>query len=190
MSEIILYPTETVYALGVNPLDQSAWEALCALKQRSSEQPASWLVRDVVDIEKYAEVDEVARNIIEAFLPGPLTLILPAKASVPAFAQTASGTVSFRISADPVAQKLIAEHMREHNAPLTCTSANVHGLPTMPDTQSILEQFAGASQQVTRVIADGARVATPSTVLEVVNGEVQIIRPGSLTQAEIEAALR
>jgi len=189
MSEIILYPTETVYALGVNPLDREAWRALCQLKQRSDSQPASWLVRDIEDIQKYAEVGEVAARLVHKCLPGSITLVLPAKKTVPRWAQSASGMVSFRMSPDTDAQALIAEYAKEHDAPLTCTSANVHGLPTAPDVAGILSQFGDAASAITTVIDGGVRRETPSTVVAVHNEKLTILRVGPISAEELAAAL-
>jgi L-threonylcarbamoyladenylate synthase len=189
MSEIILYPTETVYALGVNPLDKKAWRALCKLKQRSDNQPASWLVRDIEDIKKYAEVGDVATRLVETCLPGPITLVLPAKKTVPDWALSDSGMVSFRMSPDPKAQELIAEYMKKHHAPLTCTSANVHGLPTASDVTGILSQFGKAASLITTTIDGGERREMVSTVIAVQNEKLMILRVGPVSIEQLAAAL-
>jgi L-threonylcarbamoyladenylate synthase len=189
MLEIILYPTETVYALGVNPLDKAAWQALCDLKQRSDNQPTSWLVRDIEDIKQYAEVGDVATRLIEKCLPGPVTLVLPAKKNVPIWAQSASGMVSFRISPDTNAQELTAQYMKKNDAPLTCTSANIHGLPTAPDVTGILNQFGKSSHLITTVVDGGERRGMASTVVAVQNNQLQILRVGPVSVEELAAAL-
>jgi len=189
MTEIILYPTETVYALGVNPLDEKAWRALCKLKQRSDNQPASWLVRGIEDMKKYAEVGEVATRLVEKCLPDPITLVLPAKETVPDWARSATGMVSFRMSPDPKAQELIASYFKEHNAPLTCTSANIHGLPTAPGVAGILSQFGKAASLITTTIDGGKRVETPSTVVAVQNEKLMILRVGPVSIETLAAAL-
>lgn len=180
MSEIILYPTETVYALGVNPFDKKAWEELCALKGRSGEQAVSWLVRDVADIEKYAVITPKARELIEKYLPGPLTIILAAKSTVPKAAQALDGTVSFRISPDKKAQNLIAGYMKNHGVPLTCTSANIHGMPTPPTPREIITQFGKTADNITQIIDDGPRSGKPSTLVRVVDDSVTVLRQGEI----------
>ena len=189
MREIILYPTETVYALGVNPLDKDAWHALCTLKQRSDSQPSSWLVRGIEDMKRYAHVGEVATRLVQACLPGPVTLVLPAKNTVPVWAQSASGMVSFRMSSDKQAQELIAQYYTKHDAPLTCTSANIHGVATAPDVTGILSQFGKAANTITTVIDGGTRVETPSTVVAVQNDKLSILRVGPVSIEELAAAL-
>lgn len=180
MSEIILYPTETVYALGVNPLDEAAWQALCELKERAVTQSASWLVRSKADIAKYAEVNDEAERLIDAYLPGPLTIVLPAKPQLQNAAIQPDGTIGFRISSDPVAQSLINEYMATYDAPLTCTSANVHGQPTLPTPAEILKQFDDKQKHITRVVDDGPRTGVASTVVKVSEGKVEILRQGSV----------
>lgn len=180
MSEIILYPTETIYALGVDPFNELAWLDLCALKGRDTEQTASWLVRNIEDIERYAELPEIARKIAEDYLPGPLTLILKAKDIVPDWARGPLDTVSFRVSSDPAAEALINEHMALHDAPLTCTSANVHGLDTAPTPKEIKEQFGPRAEAITRTIDDDVRYGMPSTVVRVLGDQVEVLREGTI----------
>jgi L-threonylcarbamoyladenylate synthase len=180
MSEIILYPTETIYALGVNPFDRVAWQALCDLKGRSGQQSASWLVRSVVDIERYAEVTPLAYEFMEKYLPGPLTIILKAKPSVPKALQALDGTVSFRISSDKIAQELIENYMSKYNAPLTCTSANVHGELPKQTPSEILLQFKDRAKMITKIIDDGPRAAEASTIVRLVGEYKTILRQGPI----------
>lgn len=185
MSEIILYPTETIYGLGVNALDEQAHAALNSLKGDRSGKWPSWLVRNSDDIVRYAEVSSTAQKIIDAFLPGSLTLVLPAKDTVPLFRQGPAKEVSFRISSDPVAQTVILEYMSEYDAPLTCTSANVSGQPTKETPQEILQQFGEKASMVTKVVDDGPRHGLASTVVRVVGDEVKVLREGAVSEADI-----
>lgn len=181
MSEIILYPTETVYGLGVNAFDTGAWQQLCILKGRDAAQTASWLVRSVADIERLAVLTPAARQLAEQYLPGPLTLVLEAKETVPVYCRAADGTVSFRISSDSLAQALIVEFMEKYGAPLTCTSANVHGEPSEKTAEQILKQFGERAEMITQVVDGGVRDGQPSTVVRCVGEEVEVLRQGSIT---------
>ena len=180
MSEIILYPTETIYALGVNAFDSEAWKALCALKNRNVTQSSSWLVRSISDIEEWAVVTKEAQALIEEHLPGPLTLVLKAKNTVPTHAQAADGTVSFRISSDPVAVLLIRDYMSKHEVPLTCTSANVHGLETGATVREILTQFSESANKITKIVDDGVRRSEASTIVRCLGTTVEILRHGAV----------
>jgi L-threonylcarbamoyladenylate synthase len=184
MSEIILYPTETVYALGVNPFDREAWDALCELKGRHGDQTASWLVPSIEDIAFYAEVTPEAKKLIEQYMPGPFTIVLKANSFIPRSMQALDGTVSFRVSSDPVAQQMIEDYMAINNVPLTCTSANVHGQPTMITPQIIAEQFGDKVHMITKIIDDGPRLGTPSTIVRCVDDTVSVLRQGSITLGE------
>lgn len=179
---MLLYPTETIYALGVNALDKDAVGALFAFKGRDVGKSASWLVRGVADIEKYAVLSNTARSVAKRYLPGPLTLVLPARYIVPEFRREPDGEVSFRISSDPIAQKVIADFMAEHDAPLTCTSANVAGLPTCDTPAEIVEQFTEAGRDVDQLdIVDGAeRTGEGSTVVRIIDDQIEVLRQGSI----------
>ena len=182
---IILYPTETLYALGLNARDEVSMQKLFALKGRDGNKPASWLMRSVEDIEQYAEVGEKAAKIAKRFLPGPLTLVLKCRDSIPMWATAEDGTIGFRISSDQHAQKLIADYMEEHDAPLTCTSANVSGAPALQTPIEILQQFGPNAKEITKIIDGGPRKSLASTIVRVVDEEVAILREGSISEEEI-----
>ena len=176
-SDIILYPTETVYGLGVDARDERALSRLYELKGRETTKEVSWLVRNLEDLEHYALLNETARVIAEQFLPGPLTLVLPLR--------NADRNVGFRISNDPYAQRL-AEEVR---IPITCTSANISGMETCITPAEILTQFGEKANMITRVIDDGPRTGSPSTVVRVVGGTPEILREGSISKSAIIAAI-
>ncbi len=179
---MILYPTETVYGLGVPVFDIGALEDLYMLKRRPEQKSVSWLVRNIDDIERYAECGSVAKKIAERFLPGPLTLVLPLRKEILYKNSFLVETVGFRISSDVIAEKLVRDFMLEHHMPLTCTSANVSGMPTEPTPQEILLQFGARALQIDTVIDDGPRTGVPTTVVSVIDDTVQIIREGPITK--------
>lgn len=176
MPQVILYPTETVYGLGVNPFDINAWRLMCDIKGRSDTKPASWLVTDVATIYHYAVVPAYAEPLLEEHLPGPLTVIFRAKQSVPEYAQATDGTVSFRVSSDPVAQALIDR--LDH--PLTCTSANLAGKDPETTPEAILKQLGQEAALITEVYDDGPRSGTPSTVVRCVGSSPEVLREGAI----------
>jgi L-threonylcarbamoyladenylate synthase len=185
-SEIILYPTESVYGLGVNPFDTEALERLYQLKGRVGDKPVSWLVRSVADIERYALVNDTARKLAEHFLPGPLTLVLTLRPSYLQYGAS-DGTIGFRMTTDPVAIKLIEDWFNKHDAPLTATSANVSGLKTHSTAPAIMAQFGDKSSLITTVVDDGSRFGLPSTVVRVNNdGTVTILRESAIAASVID----
>jgi L-threonylcarbamoyladenylate synthase len=187
---MILYPTETLYAVGVHALDADELAKLYALKERDRSKAASWLVRNVEDILNYAEVGSDALKIAERFLPGSLTLVLKALPHVQDEFLASDRTIGFRISSDPIAQELIAEFMQIYNAPLTCTSANVSGAPTLPTVGEILQQFGPRASMIDRVIDDGPRKGLASTIVRAVGTELTILREGEITQQHVHNLLR
>lgn len=182
---MILYPTETVYGLGVNALSETELARLFELKQRDERQTVSWLVRDVADIERYAVVGERAAEIMERWLPGPLTLVLQARDEVSRRFTRYDGTIAFRISSDPLTRTIIADYMAVHDAPLTCTSANISGQPPEPTTAKILQQFGAAASKIDKVIDDGPRAGIPSTIVRLVDDELTLIRAGAIDFASL-----
>jgi tRNA A37 threonylcarbamoyladenosine synthetase subunit TsaC/SUA5/YrdC len=107
---------------------------------------------------------------------------LEAKDSVPDYCRAADGTVSFRISSDPIAQELIVNYMGDSNGvPLTCTSANIHGLPPQNSIDKILDQFGNKKEMITKVVDGGVREGKPSTVVRCVAEKVEVLRQGSVT---------
>lgn len=186
---MILYPTETIYALGVNALDDVALAELFLVKGRDERQTVSWLVRDIGDISYYAELSKTSERLIEKFLPGALTIVLPAKPTVPQSRQASDATIGFRISPDPAAQQVITDFMTEHNAPLTCTSANKSGEPPLPTPEAILRQLGDKAARIDIIVDDGPRSGVPSTVVKVVGDTFEIIRVGTILPEHITAAL-
>lgn len=186
---IILYPTETLYALGVNALDYEALQKLYTLKGRDAEKVASWLVRNVSDISQYAELPEKAVKIAEQFLPGSLTLVLKVRDDVSDKVVAPDRTIGFRISTDPMTEKIIEAFMEEYDAPLTCTSANVSGAPTFATPGEILQQFGEKAQMIDEIHDDGSRKGLASTVVRVIGDTVTVLREGVISEQEIRKIL-
>ncbi len=186
---MILYPTETLYALGVNALDEKELQKLYELKDRDTSKPPSWLVRSVADIEEYGILTPKAVKIAERFLPGRLTLVLEARLSVPRNVIAKDSTIAFRVSADNKAVEVVKQFMEAHNAPLTCTSANVSGLATLGTPSEILQQFGAKAKRIDTVVDDGPRKGLASTIVRVVGEEVVILREGDITEREIFEAV-
>lgn len=187
---MILYPTETLYALGVIATDPQALHDLYTLKGRDKSKAASWLVRNIADLERYAQLSPTARIIAERFLPGSVTLVLPAQNNISSEFTAADGTIGFRISSDTKAQELIADHFNTHDAPLTCTSANISGAPTFSTVGEILQQFGSHARMIDTVIDDGPRKGLATTIVKVVNETVTILREGEILESQIRSVLQ
>ena len=187
---MILYPTETLYALGVNALDGEVLNRLYKLKERDEGKHASWLVRNMDDVTRYAVVTDLVAKIAERFLPGKLTLVLQALPHINREICAKDGTIGFRISSDSSAQKVIADFMEEFDAPLTCTSANISGSPTLGTVGEILQQFGPHAKMITKIIDDGPRKGLASTIVRVIGDEITVLREGDISELEILTALK
>jgi len=182
----VLYPTDTLYGLGVDATDAKAVSRLKKLKGRGDEKHISIAVSDEEMMSRYAVITSLAQKLIKAFLPGKLTIILEPK-NLPVELGTASGEIGVRIPA----QKLALELIQELGKPLTATSANVSGMPTESTPEKILKQFGDKSSWITRVIDAGELPPSePSTVVDARGDEPIIVREGAISKVAILGALR
>ncbi|NLM30384.1 MAG: threonylcarbamoyl-AMP synthase [Methanomicrobiales archaeon] len=167
---LIVYPTETVYGLGADALSEDAVLKVYAVKGRPLSKPISIAVSDMDMLGAVAVVDEAARAFIERFLPGPVTVILPAKSCLPEIITGGTGLVGIRWPAHEIALAIIARL----DSPITATSANVSGEipPTRPEDVYIPGDY----------LVDGGELpGTPSTVVDLTT--LRILRKGAEWEA-------
>ncbi len=178
----IVYPTETVYALGVRALDCDALRQLVELKVRPPGKPISVLVADPLMLtELVQEIPLPAERLMERFWPGPLTLALPARSHVSKILTGGGCTIGVRISSHPVAQELVARL----GEPLTTPSANPAGEPP-PITAALAQAYFGKG--VAHFLDWGPTPGEPvSTVAAVSAREVKLVRLGAITRTAIAA---
>ncbi|HVQ00765.1 MAG TPA: L-threonylcarbamoyladenylate synthase [Candidatus Thermoplasmatota archaeon] len=175
--EAIIYPTDTLYALGADLYNEDAVRKVFNLKQRPFSVPLPIAVASVKEIETVAELPEYAHRIIDRFLPGTLTVILQKKPSVPTIVTSGEATVAVRIPNHPLALRLLKVY-----GPLTVTSANRHHEKTPGVIKDILMQL----QTKTLVSLDvGRLVATPSTIVDLSTSVLRVVRQGIITEQEL-----
>ncbi len=182
---LIAYPTDTVYGLGASADIKEAVEKVYRVKGRPRNMALPLLLADVSWINKVAiSVPEVARSLIEAFMPGALTLVLPKSATVSDVVSGGSYTIAVRIPAHPVAIALI----KGLGNPLVGTSANLSGKPS-PLTAGEVNSQLGDSIDL---IIDGGRCpgGVESTVVDVTGEKPVIIREGAITGEELEKVIK
>jgi L-threonylcarbamoyladenylate synthase len=183
--ELVVFPTETVYGLGANALNDEAVLKVFEIKGRPSDNPLIVHLHSKDVIEKYAYIsNEVESQIIETLTPGPITVILKKREIISNYATAGLETVGIRIPYHPVAQKLI----ETANVPIAAPSANLSGKPSPSDTQSVIEDLSG---KVPYIIDSGrTHIGIESTVISVkrIEGKylVTILRPGFITKEDIE----
>lgn len=182
--EAVVYPTETFYALGADALSPAALKRLFEIKGREPGKPVALIAADAAMAFGVArEVPAEARVLAEAFWPGPLTLVLPARDGIDEALLNADGGVGIRVSPHPMARAVAAGLGR----PLTATSANLSGEPPAAE----LSQAEHALGAKVSIYVDGGRLAggAPSTVVVAGPAGIRIVRSGAVSESEIAAVL-
>jgi L-threonylcarbamoyladenylate synthase len=182
--ELVAFPTETVYGLGANALDPAAVEKIYAAKGRPASSPLIVHVNSIGMARALArEWPEKAERLAQRFWPGPLTLVLPKRQHVPDNLTAGLDTVGIRIPSNGIALALI----REVGLPIAAPSANRFS-ELSPTTAEHVR--AGMGDRVAMVL-DGGRttVGIESTVLSLAGPEAILLRPGMISQAEIEEVI-
>ena len=175
---IIVYPTDTIYGLGVNAVDRKAIQRLKELKGREQKKPISVLVPSIESLARYGEVNPKAQELAERFLPGALTIVVPATNLLPEDIQLC-GSVGLRIPNDPFCLALSASF----STPVTATSANRSGQPTPTTAHGVIQQFGPLAHHIDLVIDGGERAGgLPSTVVSCVGEDVHVLREGALSK--------
>lgn len=181
----IIYPTDTVYALGVSAISAEGVGAAYAAKGRGADKPLSLCVADLEQARAYVEIDARAEALAQAFLPGALTLVCASKGVLPAALQAGFPGIGIRVPGHPFGPALCK--LLGH--PITTTSANVSGLAAATDRASAEAAFADAVEQPSLLINGGpSPLAQASTVVDLI-GELKLIREGAIPFAAIRRAL-
>lgn len=177
---IVVFPTETVYGIGANALDEEAIKRLYEVKQRPLTQPLSLLVSDLNMIKKLTkDITELEYKLMEKFFPGPLTIILKKKDIIPNITTAELGTVGIRMPSGEIARKLV----EYANVPIATPSANITGRPSGTNIEDIIKDFEG---KVDYFIDGGkSKIGKPSTIVKVIDNVPHILRMGSITESQI-----
>lgn len=181
---LVAFPTETVYGLGGNALDEDAARKIYAAKGRPSDNP---LIAHVSCMEEVAplvkEIPEAGKKLMEAFWPGPLTMIFPKSHKVPYGTTGGLDTVAIRMPDDPVANRLIALA----GVPVAAPSANTSGRPSPTTADHVWQDMNGRIE----MIIDGGPVGigVESTIVDVSSAVPSVLRPGAITMEMLEAVL-
>ena len=181
---LVAFPTETVYGLGGNALDEDAAGKIYAAKGRPSDNP---LIAHVSCMEEVAplvkEIPEAGRKLMEAFWPGPLTMIFPKSEKVPYGTTGGLDTVAIRMPDDPVANRLIALA----GVPVAAPSANTSGRPSPTTADHVWQDMNGRIE----MIIDGGPVGigVESTIVDVSSAIPSVLRPGAITMEMLAEVL-
>lgn len=178
---LVAFPTETVYGLGADAMNEEAVRNIFAAKGRPADNPLIVHVCDRDMVDRVCFVSETAQKLMDAFWPGPLTLLLPKKDCVPTATTAGLPTVGVRMPDHPAALALI----RESGVPIAAPSANLSGRPSPTTAKHVYEDMNGRIE----MILDGGdcRVGVESTVLDVSGPEPVVFRPGAVTPEMVAA---
>lgn len=181
---LVLFPTETVYGIGANALDENAVKKIFIAKGRAGDNPLIVHVSSLEMVEELvSKISPLERKLMETFWPGPLTIILNRKSKeVISNTVTASlDTVGIRMPSNLIAQKLI----QMAGVPIAAPSANISGKPSGTNIEDIIEEL----QEKVDYILDGGitNIGLESTVIRVEKDTIRILRPGKITKEQLEA---
>ena len=178
----VVLPTETVYGLFARALDEKAVNHVYKLKNRPKDKAMNLNVASYEDILTYSkEQPDYLKKLYDAFLPGPLTIILKANGQVPKWINSSLTTVGFRLPKHPVTRELI-----QAEGPLIGPSANKSGMASGRCFDHIRAQF---DFQVTGYQDDDALLGLDSTILDLSVTPARILRQGKITKDDLLAAL-
>jgi L-threonylcarbamoyladenylate synthase len=177
--EIVGFPTETVYGLGVVYNNEAAFEKLMVAKNRPSNKPFTLMCSSLEMIEKFVDINNKMKMFIARFMPGPLTLVLKAKVDLPHYVTMGSEYVGVRISSHP----LVLELIRLIDIPLLVPSANKSGEESLSTYKEVYKVF---KNEIAGLIKEDALNDLPSTIVKIEGNQLICIREGSLLMSEIE----
>lgn len=179
---IVVFPTETVYGIGADALNEDAVRKLYKAKERPLNKPISLLVSNIDMINQVAkDITELEYALIKEFFPGPLTIILKKKNIISNIVTANQDTVGIRMPANEIALKLI-DYAK---VPIATTSANISGQPSGTDLKSIIKDF---EEKIDYSINGGhSKIGLASTIIQVIDGVPTILRKGSISEEQIKA---
>lgn len=176
---IVAFPTETVYGLGANALDEDAVLKIFEAKGRPQDNPLIVHVASQ-DISEYVqEVPEIAKKLMDRFWPGPLTLIFKKKDIIPARTSAGLDSIGLRMPGDEIALELI----KRSGKPIAAPSANISGRPSPTDMNRCIEDLDGRADYI--LGGDRSFVGVESTIVDLTTEPACILRPGGVTLEDL-----
>ena len=176
--QVIAFPTETVFGLGVFYDDQKAYELLNAIKRRKEDKPYTMMLSKVEDIEKYAYVDGRYQKLINKFMPGSLTILVRSKDNVPGYVTHNTGVIGIRIPSNKEALELL-NYVKK---PLLVPSAN---RADQSPARTCKEVVAIFGDEVELVVPGQIESGEPSTIVDLTGPELKVVRKGPISLEEL-----
>jgi L-threonylcarbamoyladenylate synthase len=181
---VIAFPTDTAYGLGADPFQEEAVQQIFRIKGRPEAKPILLLVNSIAMAESVASLSSREFELAKRFWPGPLTMVVPARSTVPNIVTAGTGTIGIRWPDAAFARRLIDAFER----PITATSANRTGMPSAITVAEIREQL----QDSVDLIVEGGTLPTRggSTLLDLTEVPARLLREGPIPRAELSDVLR
>lgn len=182
---IIVFPTDTIYGLGANALDEDAVLKVYKVKRRSAGKPISILVRDIAMAKKVACIDSKAEKILEKVWPGSVSVVLRKKDIVPYVLTSGEENIAVRVSDSFFAKKLFSRI----DFPITATSANISGEKNIFLADEIRQKFQGTKYSPDLFINNGnlERDRQPSTIIDLTDiNRPHIVRMGAVGREKLD----
>lgn len=176
--ELVVYPTDTLYALGADIFNETAVRKVFQVKKRPFNNPLPVAVSCLDEINSIAFINSKAEIICEKFLPGSLTIILPKKNNISDIVTGGLDKIAVRVPDNEIALELLKKY-----GPLTVTSANLHNGNALTNIKDIKEKIG--ERNVSSFIDYGVLGSAPSTIVDITSKEPSIIREGKITKKEI-----
>lgn len=182
--KLVAFPTETVYGLGGDAYDKTASARIYAAKGRPSDNPLIVHIAEIGELEKLAvNIPEEAYLLAEKFWPGPMTMILNRKDTVPKETTGGLDTVAIRMPSHPIARRLIIES----GLPIAAPSANASGRPSTTKAKHVIEDLDG---KIDMIIDGGSSdIGLESTIVDLTVKPALILRPGYITKEMLQEVL-
>lgn len=180
---LVIFPTETVYGIGANAIDENAVRKIFDAKKRAADNPLIVHISDIEMLKDLIETpSELEQRLMNQFWPGPLTIILKRKSRkvISDIVTARLDTVGIRMPSHLIARELI----RKAGVPIAAPSANVSGRPSGTDLEDIKQEFADTVDCM--IDAGLVEIGLESTVIQVVEGKIHILRPGKITREQLE----
>ena len=175
---VISVPTDTIYGICSRMNSKKAYDNLIKTKNRPLSKLFPIMCADIEQMKSVAEVDMIAEKLINAFMPGPITLILKSKANLPKYVNNGGNTVAIRMATSKALEELI----RKTESPVFMTSANQSGEP--PCTN--LKEIEKACPSLDGMMEGKVSFGMGSTIVDCTSNEIKILRQGPITKEEIE----
>ena len=181
---LVAIPTETVYGLGANALDESASKKIYEAKGRPSDNPLIAHISCMDELSALvSEIPEAGRKLAEKYWPGPLTMVFPKKEIVPYGTTGGLETVAIRMPSDPVANRLI----KLAGVPVAAPSANTSGRPSPTKAEHVVEDMNGKIEMI--IDSGEVGIGVESTIVDVSGKVPMLLRPGAITMEMLRETL-